>query len=172
MPETTATRCRCICPNGCDCGCTCPAAIELRAEQNARRAANGGPIRIQRRRTFGWRAPAEAKYVGRGTRWGNPWAVVQTPQGWAASWTEGARQPTPPAEKRWVAADTRYAAHEAAVYRYAEWIADQPKMLAVIRAELAGRDVMCWCLRELPCHGDVLIATAAGEDPRPATPAP
>lgn len=60
------TRCRCICPNGCDCGCTCPAAIELQAEQAARRAANGGPIRIQRKRIPGWRkrdnAVIEAEY--------------------------------------------------------------------------------------------------------------
>lgn len=134
--------------------------------------------RIQRRRSKGWRAPLDAqgckpKYVGRGTRWGNPWAVVQTPRGWAASWTEGARKPTPPAEKRWAAAETQHAAHEAAVYLYAEWIADQPKMLAAIREELADRDVMCWCAETLPCHGDVLLAVARGEDPRPATtPAP
>lgn len=30
------------------------------------------PERIQRRRTAGWRMPAEAVYVGRPTRWGNP----------------------------------------------------------------------------------------------------
>lgn len=30
------------------------------------------PQRIQRRRTAGWRMPAEAVYVGRPTRWGNP----------------------------------------------------------------------------------------------------
>jgi len=135
--------------------------------------ATHAPIRIQRRRTKGWTAPLDGnglkpKYVGRGTWWGNPWAVVQTPRGWAASWTEGSRKPTPPAEKRWIAADTRYAAHEAAVTLYAEWIADQPRLLGWIREELAGRSVMCWCLRELPCHGDVLLATAAGEDPRPA----
>lgn len=132
------------------------------------------PRRIQRRRIKGWRAadhctnPLGYAYVGRGTRFGNPWVVVQTPRGWAASWTEGARKPTPPAEKRWVACDSRYGAHEAAVYLYAEWIADQPKLLAAIREQLGGRDVLCWCPPELPCHGDVHLAVAAGEDPRPA----
>lgn len=39
----------------------------------------------------------------------------------------------------------------------------------VIRRELAGRDLMCWCpLREadglpVPCHADTLIAIALGE---------
>ncbi|MEU8590733.1 DUF4326 domain-containing protein [Streptomyces sp. NPDC048664] len=33
------------------------------------------PRRIQRRRTAGWRAPQSAVYVGRPSRWGNPYAV-------------------------------------------------------------------------------------------------
>jgi len=33
------------------------------------------PQRIQRRRTKGWRMPENAKYVGRGTQWGNPYKV-------------------------------------------------------------------------------------------------
>lgn len=132
------------------------------------------PRRIQRRRQSGWRAadhctnPNGYAYVGRGTRWGNPWAVVETPRGWAASWTEDARKPTPADADRWIACDSRYAAHETAVYQYAAWIADQPTLLAAIREQLAGRDVLCWCPPELPCHGDVLLAAAAGEDPRPA----
>src|SRR5438128_1517988 len=31
--------------------------------------------RIQRRRAKGWRMPATAVYVGRGSRWGNPFVV-------------------------------------------------------------------------------------------------
>lgn len=34
------------------------------------------PERIQRRRTVGWRMPKGAVYVGRPTRWGNPYAVA------------------------------------------------------------------------------------------------
>ena len=30
------------------------------------------PKRIQRKRTKGWRMPADAIYVGRPTKWGNP----------------------------------------------------------------------------------------------------
>jgi hypothetical protein len=30
------------------------------------------PVRIQRKRTPGWRMPAGTVYVGRGSRWGNP----------------------------------------------------------------------------------------------------
>lgn len=33
------------------------------------------PKRVQRRRTRGWRMPENAVYVGRPTRWGNPFKV-------------------------------------------------------------------------------------------------
>src|SRR5690348_3995079 len=33
------------------------------------------PRRIQRKRTKGWRMPEGAVYVGRGTRWGNPFVL-------------------------------------------------------------------------------------------------
>ena len=33
--------------------------------------------RIQRRRCRGWRMPADAVYVGRPTRWGNPFPVAE-----------------------------------------------------------------------------------------------
>lgn len=126
------------------------------------------PRRIERKMVRGWCKPEGALYVGRPARWGNPWAVVQTPDGWAAKWVAGAVGPRPSVEKRWFERQTRYAAHEVAVYLFAEMLADEPELLAAVRAELAGRSLMCWCPRELPCHADVLLAAAAGEDPRPA----
>src|SRR5438445_12750312 len=33
------------------------------------------PTRVQRKRTKGWRMPEGAVYVGRPTRWGNPYSV-------------------------------------------------------------------------------------------------
>lgn len=33
------------------------------------------PVRVQRRRDRGWRMPPGAVYVGRPSRWGNPWPV-------------------------------------------------------------------------------------------------
>lgn len=42
------------------------------------------PKRIQRQRTKGWRMPEGAVYVGRPTKWGNPFKVnrnIQTPAG-------------------------------------------------------------------------------------------
>jgi hypothetical protein len=35
--------------------------------------------------------------------------------------------------------------------------------VAAIQRELQGRDLACWCRLDAPCHGDVLLAVAAGE---------
>ena len=49
-----------------------------------------GPKRIQRQRTAGWRMPANAVYVGRPTKWGNPWRVVgEYGRGWAVMNQDG-----------------------------------------------------------------------------------
>ena len=45
-----------------------------------------------------------------------------------------------------------------AVERYRSWLPTQPDLLAAARAELAGRDLLCWCPPDGPCHADVLLA--------------
>jgi hypothetical protein len=118
---------------------------------------SSSPARIQRRRIKGWRKPEGAVYVGRGTRWGNPWVVAQTRTGWAVNWV-GEGQPRPD----WTAStNSRHAAHVMAVGLYREF-ADLTVGFAVrARVELKGRDLMCWCPPELPCHVDVLLELAS-----------
>jgi hypothetical protein len=45
---------------------------------------------------------------------------------------------------------------------------EQYRLAPRIRAELHGRDLMCWCAEGTPCHGDVLLAIA-NEVPASAT---
>ncbi len=55
------------------------------------------PKRIQRKRTKGWRMPANAVYVGRPTKWGNPAEIgkeyegtfIDGPQTAATSYSDG-----------------------------------------------------------------------------------
>src|SRR6516225_8241629 len=63
----------------------------MSARERTAALLSGKPIRIQRRRTKGWRMPQGAIYVGRPTPLGNPWqgvnergrkAVVETYRGW------------------------------------------------------------------------------------------
>ena len=89
------------------------------------------PQRIQRRRTKGWRMPEGAVYVGRGTKWGNPFRLGD---GWTA---------------------------EAAVNEY-RWAIDTNGSPSMIRAELAGKDLACWCPLDQPCHADLLLELANG----------
>jgi len=87
------------------------------------------PVRIQLRRTRGWRMPPNARKVDRATRWGNPFTAAS-------------------AEER-----------AAAVAAYARWIdaPEQAALLAQARAALRGFDLACWCPPGGPCHADVLL---------------
>ncbi|WP_367138925.1 MULTISPECIES: DUF4326 domain-containing protein [Streptomyces] len=119
------------------------------------------PARIQRRRTPGWRAPEGAVYVGRGTRWGNPWVVAQTPRGtgWAVNWV-GCRGQSPHVLVTETPANGQRDAHVLAVELYETWLHHQPRLFDQVTEALAGRDLMCWCAPSLPCHADVLLQLA------------
>ena len=45
---------------------------------------------------------------------------------------------------------------EEVVEKYAEWVLTQPELLAIIRTELSGKVLGCWCAPKL-CHGDILV---------------
>ena len=97
----------------------------------------GEPKRIQRKRTSGWRMPEGAVYVGRPTKWGNPWQVGPAMSPAGAVW--------------------RY--NDAALGRLGRFTYGVPDV-ATIRAELAGRDLVCWCPLDQPCHADILLELA------------
>ncbi|WP_438489530.1 DUF4326 domain-containing protein [Streptomyces sp. S186] len=125
------------------------------------------PARIQRKRSRGWKAPFDSQgrppvYVGRGTRWGNPWAVAETRTGtgWAVNWS-GARDQVPHGLRTEIPANDRRDAHALAVELYENWLYAQPELMERARRDLAGRDLMCWC-GPLPCHADVLLGLVQG----------
>jgi hypothetical protein len=123
------------------------------------------PTRIQRRRTKGWRAPEHAVYVGRPTRFGNPYRLVRQGAGWVVRFGEhGGGVGTFPTD-----AEARRYATEA----FRTWInlPEQADTLRLFRALLHGRDLTCWC--PLPavgqpdhCHAAVLLQLANEEAPR------
>ena len=104
------------------------------------------PRRIQRRRTRGWRMPDGAVYVGRPSKWGNPFMVGAS---------RGDRLPP--------------YTNATAAARYRQWLAstDSQPPHGVDRAvilrdlhELAGKDLACWCPLDEACHADVLLELA------------
>jgi hypothetical protein len=99
------------------------------------------PERIQRMRAKGWRMPAGARYVGRGSQWGNPWQL-------------GEPLPVPGGSAIQV---TRLLA----VTLFREYVT-QRGWCDAIREDLAGLDLTCWCPLDRICHADVLGTIANG----------
>jgi Domain of unknown function (DUF4326) len=81
------------------------------------------------------RIPAEAVYIGRSSKWGNPFS----------------HQPN-------TIAKFKVATREEAIERYREYLIVENPLYADLH-ELRGKDLVCWC-HPLPCHGDVLIELA------------
>ena len=164
------------------------------------------PGRIQRRRVKGWRMPEGAVYVGRGSKWGNPFKYRDRVGGLVRY------QPTTPdvyeyegrisadgmrhdyfhPEGHVTRYDVRWATREEIVELYRRTILEPDRgMLGaypsnkgrlatyrtgtdkrgfggtlhtvtadMIRAELAGKVLACWCPPDQPCHADVLLTIA------------
>jgi len=98
------------------------------------------PKRIQRKRTKGWKMPADAIYVGRPSQWGNDFEVG----------VDGTA--------------------EDCVRLYSEAMAmlreNSPAYYAEMLAPLRGKDLACWCAlvdeqgNRIPCHADILLELA------------
>ena len=114
------------------------------------------PQRIQRKRTKGWRMPEGAVYVGRPTRWGNPYRWSDYPAHRVSYSIDGDRELltfSPTVRRSFSVTNFRW--------QYLHQHPDAPT-LDEIRAELAGKDLACWCPLDQPCHGDVLLELANG----------
>lgn len=125
------------------------------------------PKRIQRRRTKGWRMPENTKYVGRGSRWGNPFRITGTSGAgtlYGPGWCDG--EP----DRAYVSAGGEGAraslvAH--AVENYEQHITHcswRKFDRADVVKHLRGKDLACWCPLDQPCHADVLLKIANGGD--------
>lgn len=94
------------------------------------------PKRIQMTRQRPWRPDnPEAVIVARPTYWGNPYRVIAK--------TRQARQEAVDLFEKWLAKPGPGAAFAASA-----------------KAQLAGKDLACWCPLDQPCHADVLLRLA------------
>ncbi len=112
------------------------------------------PQRIQRKRTKGWRMPEGAVYVGRGSKWGNPftrWVIRET-------WDDNYG---PCDDIAW--RHEAVASYRREVLNGDGWFPPTPEDA---QRDLRGRDLACWCAledaegRPVPCHADVLLELA------------
>ncbi len=97
------------------------------------------PVRVQRKRTKGWKMPPNTVYVGRGTKWGNPFAIGSTDR------QTGGRLDA-----------------EASIERYLQMlhIGQLPFKEGDAAAELVGKNLACWCPLDRACHADALLEVA------------
>lgn len=110
------------------------------------------PQRVQRKRTKGWRMPEGAVYVGRGSKWGNPYKVGDESAFIGEHPVLGLDDPLTQAD----ASQLYDMALQGGHLSVAVW---------EVRDALAGKDLACWCRLDLPCHTDVLLDIANREQP-------
>lgn len=128
------------------------------------------PVRVQRKRTPGWRMPPRTISVARPSRWGNPFVIARTaPRTWTVA-DSGDRSTALREEpqiftEKWLAATVAVRLFELhtgpmGLYEYSREDLDD------LRTELAGMDLACWCPLHndvgdpYPCHADALIRLA------------
>lgn len=94
--------------------------------------------RIQRKRTKGWRMPADTVSVSRPSKWGNPFLVI------------GNRSPLCAKEmfSLWLKKDK---------YTFEP---ERKKFILENIENLRGKNLACWCKEGTPCHADVLLEMA------------
>jgi hypothetical protein len=108
------------------------------------------PRRIQRKRTKGWRMPEGAIYVGRPSRWGNPFTYDPGNRTAYLNETQ-ARRRARDTFRGWLDGQRYWFGPEAEARRDA--------VLGGI-GFLRGHDLVCWCPLDQPCHADVLLELA------------
>lgn len=74
-------------------------------------------------------ARADAVYIGRGSAWGNPYVI-----------------------------DDRMD-RDTVCDLYQEYIDRHPELIPIIKKELRGKDLLCFC-KPKRCHGDILLKIA------------
>ena len=131
------------------------------------------PIRIQRQRTKDWRMPVGAVYVGRPSLWGNPWTMRDASDYRVPVEDRPAflvRKYRQELEHLGLVSDYAMYVGDARWEATAEAIADSgaSNMAEYAPLALRGKDLVCWCPLDQPCHADVLLelANITAEVPR------
>ena len=94
------------------------------------------PERIQRKRSKGWKMPPNTVYVGRGSKFGNPFKITED---------RDAREVVS-AFEIWLTVDGVHAG-----------IPEKKVAILDNIEKLKGKNLACWCKIGAPCHADVLL---------------
>lgn len=135
------------------------------------------PIRVQRQRVKGWKAPPNTIYVGRGTRYGNPFKVGQIGVLEFEPMTDdelmrfdfservevinGRRMTVKPMPPNRIVLFEAPLTLEDVILRYHKHLLDRKIDLTPLR----GKNLMCWCRLDQACHADILLELANRPSP-------
>lgn len=97
--------------------------------------------RIVRKRTKGWKLPPNTKCVTRPGPWGNPFFIDPKKAG----------KPEHP---------MACATAEEAVEKYETTLVADERLKTLVRQNLRGYDLACFCAEGQPCHANVLLMIA------------
>lgn len=98
------------------------------------------PIRIQRKRTYGFDLKAESL-----SRNGLPYAIVLRPSKFG--------NPYRPGFAGVLTVETALESYRSFIKM---WLETDPKCLEPLR----GKNLVCWCKTDAPCHADILLELA------------
>lgn len=100
------------------------------------------PKRVQRKRTKGWRMPSNTIYVGRGSKWGNPYVIGDA------------------MVSDLIVMDTYVLfSIDDVLKEYERYINNSEIDLKPLK----GKNLACWCPLDKPCHADILLKLANNE---------
>ena len=102
------------------------------------------PVRVQLRRTKGWRMPPNTVSVARPGKWGNPFRVGIDGDAERCVWKF----------RRW---------HGYLIDAPPRGVCSVPPPRSY--GELRGKNLACWCPLDAPCHADVLLELANAGEP-------
>lgn len=93
--------------------------------------ANIKPVRIQRKRIKGWKMPENTVIVSRGTKWGNPFKI------------------------------DKFNSREKVLKFYKIMLNKEYSYWRdIVKKELKGKNLACYCKLSDPCHADILLKIA------------
>lgn len=108
------------------------------------------PIRVQRKRTKGWRMPPDTVYVGRPGPFANPYRIGEELE--SVPFVDD-DYPT-----------RHFRTRREAVDCFRELLTGSCFDQTILREKwiepLRGKNLACWCALDQPCHADVLLEIA------------
>lgn len=143
---------------------------DVSAENGTKPHVGCCPVRVKRERKGGWKMPSNTVYVGRGSKWGNPFKVIEVADN---EWHVVAKE-----NDTWhvlLKTENHDEALNFSLNSYQYWLMpythkngdiekfyQSTAVYESIVLELKGKNLACWCPLDQKCHADILLRLANG----------